>query len=274
VPGAFDVLRVSMLQGRGITEQDRDGSLPVAVVNETLARRYFDGDAIGKRIRMGGRSSEQDWRTIVGVVPDMYLEGLNGNELVAAVYVPFAQSNARFMSVIASSRGGDPMALAQPVREAVLGVDPDLPIYFVQTLKKAIDDNHWFYMVFGVLFMVFGGAALFLAAVGLYGVMSTSVSNRTREMGVRMALGAERSNVLGLIMRQGLLQLGIGLTLGLALAVGVSNLLQMLLFDVNPRDPLTFVGIALVLTGTAAAACFVPARRATRVDPMHALRYD
>jgi putative ABC transport system permease protein len=274
VPGAFDVLRVGMLQGRGITDQDRAGSLPVAVVNETLARRYFDGDAIGKRIRMGGRNSEQDWRTIVGVVPDMYLEGLNGNELIAAVYVPFAQSNARFMSVVARSRRGDPMALAQPVREAVLGIDPDLPIYFVQTLKKAIDDNHWFYMVFGALFMVFGGAALFLAAVGLYGVMSTSVSNRTREMGVRMALGAKRRNVLGLVMRQGLLQLGIGLTLGLALAVGVSNLLQMLLFDVNPRDPLTFVSIGLVLTATAAAACFVPARRATRVDPMHALRYD
>jgi putative ABC transport system permease protein len=166
------------------------------------------------------------------------------------------------------------MTLAQPVRDAVLGVDADLPIYFVQTLRKAIDDQNWFYMIFGSLFMTFGGAALFLAAVGLYGVMATSVSQRTREMGVRMALGAEQKDVLGLVMKQGLLQLAVGLVLGLGLAVGVSNLLQMLLFEVNPRDPLTFVSIGLVLTGAAAAACLVPARRATRVDPMHALRYD
>ncbi|CAN5800576.1 ABC transporter permease [soil metagenome] len=274
-PGVFEALRVNILQGRGIEEQDRMGALPVAVVNESFARRFFeDGDVIGRRIRMGARDSEQEWRTIVGIVPDMYLEGLNGNETTHAVYTPLAQGNARFMSVIALPRGGDPLLLSQPVRDAVLATDSDLPIYFVQTLKKAIDDNHWFYMIFGTLFMVFGGVALFLAAVGLYGVMATSVSQRTREMGVRMALGAEGGDVLRLVMRQGMVQLAIGLVLGLGLAVGVSNLLQMLLFDVNPRDPITFISIGIVLTATATAACLVPALRATRVDPMHALRYD
>jgi ABC-type antimicrobial peptide transport system permease subunit len=160
------------------------------------------------------------------------------------------------------------------VRDAVLAIDGDLPIYFVQTLKQAVDSAHWFYMIFGSLFMVFGGATLFLASVGLYGVMATSVSQRTREMGVRMALGAEARDVLRLVMRQGLIQLAIGLVLGLGLAVGLTGLLQMLLFEVNPRDPMVYSAIGAVLTVTAAIACLIPAARATRVDPMHALKYD
>jgi putative ABC transport system permease protein len=274
-PGALQALNVAVRQGRGFTEQDRHGSLPVALVNETFARRHFDGDdAIGKRVRLGAANSEEEWRTIVGIVPDMYVGGMDGDSEQQAVYTPLAQGGARFMSVVARVRGGDPMLLAQPLRDAVFAVDGDLPIYFVQTLRKAIDDNNWFYMIFGSLFMVFGAVALFLASVGLYGVMSTSVAQRTREMGVRMALGAETRDVLNLIMRQGLLQLVIGLVLGLAMALGVSNLLQMLLFEVNPRDPSIFVAIGAVLSATAAVACLVPAARATRVHPVHALKYD
>jgi ABC-type antimicrobial peptide transport system permease subunit len=204
----------------------------------------------------------------------MYTGGLDADNDQQAIYTPVAQGGARFMTVAARVSGGDPMLLTQGVRDAVLAVDPDLPVYFVQTLQKAINDNNWFYMVFGTLFMVFGGVALFLAAVGLYGVMSTSVRQRTREMGVRMALGARGGDVRRLVMRQGLFQLAIGLVLGLGLAVGVSSLLQMLLFEVNPRDPTIFLGIGAVLTATAVTACLIPAVRATRVDPMHALRYD
>jgi putative ABC transport system permease protein len=274
-PGTLHALGTGVLQGRALDESDRDGALPVAMINQSLARQYFDGsDPIGRRVRIGASASTQEWRTIVGVVPDMYAGGLDGDNIQHAIYTPLAQGGARFMSVIARPRAGDPLALTQTVREAVLAVDPDLPIYFVQTLRKAINDNYWFFMIFGSLFMVFGGAALFLAAVGLYGVMANSVSQRTREMGVRMALGAESGDVLRLVMRQGLIQLAIGLTLGLALALGVSNLLQMILFEVNPRDPIVFVVIGLVLTATAAAACFIPATRATRVDPLHAIRYD
>jgi putative ABC transport system permease protein len=274
-PGTLEALGAGVLQGRAIDVQDRDGALPVAVINEPLARRYFDGaDPIGRRIRLGASASTQEWRTIVGVVPDMHTGGLDGDNIQYTIYTPLAQGGARFMSVIARGRSGDPLTLAQPVREAVLGVDADLPIYFVQTLRKAIDDQYWFFMIFGSLFMVFGAAALFLAAVGLYGVMATSVSQRTREMGVRMALGAEGRDVLRLVMRQGLIQLAIGLVLGLALALGVSNLLQMILFEVNPRDPMVFAAIGAVLTATAVAACLIPATRATRVHPMQALRYD
>jgi putative ABC transport system permease protein len=275
-PGALEVLGANVLQGRAFQEQDRDGALPVAIINETLARRYFEGqDPIGRRVRLGTSASEQEWRSIVGIVPDMYLGGLGGDDSIHhGIYVPLAQGGARFMSVVARTRGGEPMALAQHVREAVLTVDNDLPIYFVQMLRKAINDNYWFFMIFGSLFMVFGAAALFLASVGLYGVMATSVSQRTREMGVRMALGAETADVLRLVMKQGLVQLAIGLTLGLALALGVSSLLQMILFEVNPRDPMVFIAIGAVLSLTAAAACFIPASRATRVDPLHALRYD
>ncbi|HEX6306857.1 MAG TPA: ABC transporter permease [Longimicrobiales bacterium] len=274
-PGVFEALGVSVVQGRTFTEQDRQGAQPVAIVNEEFVRRFFPGaDPLGRRIRFGTRDSQEEWRTIIGVVPDLYAGGLDDSEEQQAVYTPIAQGGARFMSVAARVRGGDPMVLTQSVRAAVLGVDPDLPIYFVETLEKAINDNNWFYMVFGSIFMVFGAAALFLAAVGLYGVMSTSVRQRTREMGVRMALGAQRGDVRRLVMRQGLIQLAIGLVLGLGLALLVSNLLQMLLFEVNPRDPAIFLSIGVVLTATAATACLVPALRATRVDPMHALRYD
>jgi putative ABC transport system permease protein len=273
--GTLEALGAHVLQGRAISDADRDGTLPVALINETLARQYFDGgDAVGRRVRLGASQSTQEWRTIVGVVPDMYAGGLDGDNIQHAIYTPLQQGGARFMSVIARPRAGEPLSLSQPVREAVLAVDPDLPIYFVQTLRTAINDNYWFFMIFGSLFMVFGGAALFLAAVGLYGVMSNSVRQRTREMGVRMALGAQGGDVLRLVMRQGLVQLGIGLTLGLALALGVSNLLQMILFEVNPRDPAVFIAIGFVLTATAAAACLVPAARATRVDPLQAIRYD
>jgi putative ABC transport system permease protein len=273
--GAFEALSLDVSRGRAFSDQDRTASLPVAIVSESFAARFFTIDeAIGKRIRLGGRDSDQEWRTIVGVVPDTYIAGLNGNDSAETVYTPLAQGSARFMSVIARPRGGDPLLLTQPVRETVLALDPDLPIYFVQTLRKAIDDNLWFYTIFGALFMVFGFVALFLASVGLYGVMATSVGQRTREMGVRMALGAEANDVLRLVMRQGLWQLGIGLVLGLGLAVAVSSLLQMLLFDVNPRDPAIFAAIATVLSITALVACAVPALRATRVDPVRALQYD
>lgn len=274
-PGAFDALGVQLRQGRAFTEQDRDGALPVVIVNDEFVRRFFpDTDPIGRRIRVGGAESTEPWRTVVGVVPDLYAAGLEGDNDQQAIYTPLAQGGARFMSVAAHARAGDPLLLAQGVRDAVLALDADLPIYWVETLQKAIDDNNWFYMVFGTLFMVFGGVALFLASVGLYGVMSTSVRQRTREMGVRMALGARAGDVRGLVMRQGVIQLAIGLALGLTLALLLSSQLQMLMFELDPRDPVIFLGISAVLSATALTACLIPAIRATRVDPMHALRYD
>jgi putative ABC transport system permease protein len=273
-PGFFELFGRTPRAGRDFGAQDLAGSMPVAIVNEAFVARYFpDGDALGRQIRFGGPETQQPWRAIVGIVPDMHLTGIE-NEDPEGVYIPATQSPRRFMSIAALGRGGDPLGLTVPVRDAVAAVDPDIPLYFVNTLSGRIREQTWFYTVFGSIFMVMGFVALFLAAIGLYGVMSFSVSRRTREMGVRMALGASGRDVLGLILRQGVLQLAIGLTIGVALAAGVSQLLSIVLFGVEPRDPVIFALIVAVLSAVGVIASFVPARRATRVDPMVALRYE
>ncbi|MBI3982464.1 MAG: ABC transporter permease, partial [Gemmatimonadetes bacterium] len=272
-PGYFDAFGVGVLQGRGFTGQDRQDALPVALVNQSFATKYFPHESpLGRRIREGTAASTEPWRTIVGVVPDTYLDGVE-NEEPAGIYIPLAQTDRRFMSLILRT-SGDPMATAPAVRDAVIAVDPDLPIYFVRTVDQAVRENTWFYRVFGGLFMVFGAAALFLGGVGLYGVMSFSVSRRTQELGIRMALGAQGRDVLRLILSQGMGQLGFGLGLGLLVAGLLSQGLKIILFEVRPLDPLTFAVVATTLFLIGVAACYVPARRATRVDPVFALRYE
>lgn len=209
---------------------------------------------------------------MVGVAPDLYMDGPE-NEHPAGYYVPVAQGGARFMS-IAVRATGDPLAFTSVVREQVAAVDPDLPIYFVRTLQDSLFQGAWPFRVFGALFMAFGFAAPFLATVGLYGVMAFSVRQRTQEIGVRMALGAAGSAVLGMFMRQGLRQIGFGLVLGLGLGAGLSRLMRTMLFRVQPWDPVVFSAIAVVLATSALIACFIPARRAMRVDPLVALRYE
>ena len=271
-PNYFETFGVRMLEGRAFTEQDRMNSLPVAIVNQSFAEHFFEGESpIGRRIRFG-REPDAPWVTVVGLVPDRSEPGLD-DEVHQAVYTPFAQEPPQFFSIAARTRG-EPLGVTQKVRSAVTGIDGDLPIYFVRTLDDAIAQSTWFYSVFGALFMIFGAAALFLAGVGLYGVMATSVAQRTREMGVRMALGAQARDVLALIFRQGMLQIVIGIVLGLGLAVALSNLLTIVLYNVDPRDPLVFASIIAFLVSAASLACFVPARWATRVDPNVALRTE
>jgi putative ABC transport system permease protein len=187
--------------------------------------------------------------------------------------VPFGQSPRRYMSVVVRTRG-EPGAMTGPVRDLVASLDPDLPIYFVQTLQERIDEETWFYRVFGTIFMIMGIVALVLAAVGLYGVMAFNVSRRTREMGVRMALVAQPQNVIRLVLRQGLVQLAMGLVIGTAGAYFLAGLLKILLFEVAPTDPVVFGGTLAMLVLAGIAATLIPARRATRVDPMVALRYE
>jgi putative ABC transport system permease protein len=272
-PTFFETVGVGILQGRGFGLEDREGSLPVAVVNQSFVQQHFSaGDPIGRRIRLGPGDTENPWLTIVGVVADMHMSGPQDEE-PAGLYRPLAQESPRFMSVLARSTG-DPNLLAPRVREAVALVDQDIPIYWTMPLAEAIERDTWFFRIFGSIFMILGAVALFLAAIGLYGVMAFSVSRRTREMGVRMALGANAPAVMRLIMRQGFFQLAIGVPIGVLAAVGVSRLLSMLLFGVSPRDPIIFLGTVLVLTATGLLASWFPARRATRVDPLVALRYD
>jgi len=271
-PGYFRTFRVG-LDGRDFSSADTRASEPVAIVSHTFATKYFGTRSpVGRRFRMGDGKSTEPWRTIVGVVPDMWNDGLE-NKKPETVYLPFPQSPQRYMSVTIRT-GSAPGAMTTPVRDLVTGLDPDLPIYFVKTLQERIDEESWFYRVFGALFMIMGAVALVLAAVGLYGVMAFNVARRTREMGVRMALGARPADVVRLIMRAGMIQLAIGLVLGLGLAYLLGRLLTLILFQVNALDPLTYAATIAVLVVSTVAACLVPAVRATRVDPNTALRYE
>ena len=274
-PGYFDAVGVDLVEGRDFNALDTDQSESVAIVNASFARAHYPGESpIGRRFRAGRSENGGPWRTIVGVAPDLYMQGMgNPDGDPEGYYEPIAQSDAQFMSVIA--RGpSDPMTLSEPVRRAVIAVNSDTPVYYSSTLTERIAEDTWFYNVFGSLFVVFGLAALFLASVGLYGVMSFSVARRTSEVGIRMALGASRGQVLSLILRQGGEQLALGLALGLGLAVVMSRALRIALFEVNPSDPVVFVSIVTLLAATGLAATWVPARRATRADPANALRYE
>jgi ABC-type antimicrobial peptide transport system permease subunit len=191
----------------------------------------------------------------------------------AAMFLPLAQWRSTFVYISART-AGPPLAITQGVRDAVASLNPDIPLYWVRSLDVAIDQALWFVRVFGTMFLIFGFVALFLASIGLYAVMSFSVSRRTREVGIRMALGAQARDVVRMIFGQGLLQLGVGMTVGLALALGISRLMSVILFQVQPRDPVIFGGVAAVLAAVGLLACFVPASRATRVDPLVALRSD
>ena len=269
----FETFGIPVRQGRGFAPHDRHGNLPVVIVNQHFVRQFYNGESpLGRRIRIGDSRTEEPWLTIVGVVPDQFT-GDTEEPRGPMVYQPLAQHHRNFLS-IAVAATGSPMALTPAVRAAVSSLDADIPIYWVYSMKEALARPTWFIRVFGTMFMIFGFMALFLAAVGLYAVMSFSVSRRTRELGIRMALGAQGGDVVRMIFRQGLLQIAIGMVLGLAMAAGVSQLLSEILFDVQPRDPLIFGSVALVLTVTGVLACLVPAKRATRVDPLLALRTE
>jgi ABC-type antimicrobial peptide transport system permease subunit len=166
------------------------------------------------------------------------------------------------------------MAVTQLVRETVAKQNPDIPLYQVYSMDEALSRPLWYIRVFGTMFMIFGGIALFLAAIGLYAVMSFSVARRTKEVGIRMALGAQAGQVIGMMFRQGVWQLGLGITFGLLLAAAVGQTISAILFEVQPRDPQVFGGVVVVLFITGMLACLVPARRATRVDPLTALRSE
>lgn len=272
----FETFGMNVRRGRKFTDADAAEALPVAIVNQRFAEKYFpDGDPIGRRIREGQSQSEAPWRTIVGVAPNLRMEGFDsppGDS--AGFYTPIRQADVSFMSIALSVTGGNPLGVTSEVREAVRAVDADLPIYFVRDMPEVLHQETWFYNVLGSLFIVFGAAALFLASVGLYGVLAFSVNRRIPELGIRMALGATGPAVRRLILREGGIQLAIGIALGLGVAFAAADMLQFIMYDVQPRDPLVYATITLVIVAVGVAASLVPARRATRVDPMVALRYE
>ncbi len=272
-PGLLETFAIPILQGRGIAATDRAESDPVVVVNRAFADRFFPkASAIGRRIRQGGRDSKMPWMTIVGVVPTTF-SGDPEQPLEPAYFAPMSQHYASFVS-IAVETAGEPMALTPAVRNAVQSLNPDIPLYWVYSMDEALARPTWYIRVFGTMFMILGLIALFIAAVGLYAVMAFSVSRRTREVGIRMALGAGAADVIGLVFRQGAWQMGLGMLFGLAFAASVAQLMSIILFEVKPRDPAIFGGVVGVLVLSGLVACLIPARRATRVDPLLALRSE
>ncbi len=275
-PGYFATFQAPVLEGRPFEFADTQDNLPVALVNRSFVREYFeDGVGIGKRFRIHQGDDVYDWMTVVGVVPDMKMEGIGNNDQSPAGYYvavdQFAEILGNTVSVGART-SGDPGAMAARVRETLAALDPNLPVYDAMSMQAVIDDATWFYRVFGTLFMAFGFTALFLAAVGLYGVMSFSVSQRRREMGIRMALGAKEDRLILLAMRRGMRQLAIGIVIGIALAALATKPLQIILYEVDARDPVIFGGVVLSLALVGAVASYIPARRVSRIHPAEALQ--
>ena len=277
-PDYFATFGAKLLQGRdfGSLDLTEEGE-KVAIVSQSFAERRFPGgEALGRRVRLGISNSERPWRTIVGVVPDMHVGGgvggIGDDRLSPErLFLPLGTLGASFMS-FALRTEGPPEALASRVRALVAELDPNLPVYELYALDRAISDATWAFDLFGALFSIFGVAALFLAAVGLYGVMAFSVAQRRQEMGIRMALGAERGSIMKLVLVKGGLQLALGITIGLVLGAGMAGPMQFILYGVEVGDPVVYGSIALTLAAAGFVACLVPARAATRTDPIVAMR--
>ena len=271
-PGFFGAMRIRVLGGRVFDDRDALGAPRTVIVNRTLAEREWPGEsALGKRMRFG---SAQDSLvlTVVGVVDDVVQEQVTeGRE--GQVYIPFDQSGWRTQSIVVRS-AGEPTALSSAVRDAIHELDKDLPIARIKSYPQVVREEMFEPRVYGLMFGIFAVAALVLASIGLYGVMAYSVAQRTHEIGVRMALGARPGDVQRLIVRRGVLLTVVGLVIGLPAAFALSQLLRSSLYGVTPGDPATFVGIPLLLTAVALLASYVPARRATKVDPVVALRNE
>jgi predicted permease len=269
----FRALGIQLRSGRGFKDDDREDTQPVVVVNETMQRRYWpDGEAVGKRIKWGGWGDL--WLTIVGVVTDVKVSTLEA-ETRAAIYMPiFQMPRARSNVIYVVRSSSDAAGVIAMIRREIRAVDSELPVYDIRTMNQVVADSVSERRFTMLLLVSFAVAALLLAAIGLYGVMSYAVTERTREIGIRMALGAERHDVLMLVVGRGMALAILGVALGLGAALALTRVMKTLLFEIGATDPLTFIGGAVLMTGTAFLACWIPARRATRMDPMIVLRYE
>jgi putative ABC transport system permease protein len=261
---------IPLVQGRDFAASDTKGAPGVVVINEEFARRYFPGGSpLGKRIRT---DSEGPYLEVVGVAKNAKYRGLI-EEPLPFFYTPLAQTRMSPMTLLVRT-DGDPLAALPAVREELKGLNKNLTLYQINTLSAHLAEALSNERMLAVLLGVFGVAALLLAAVGLYGVMSYAVARRTHEIGVRIALGAQTGDIMKLVLWQGMMLLIVGAIVGLAASFALTRLMSSLLYGVSATDPLTFAGITLLLASVALLACYLPARRATKVDPMVALRYE
>jgi putative ABC transport system permease protein len=270
--GFLSTMGIPLLQGRNLSVQDSDRSLPIVLISQTTARRYFPGqDAIDRRIALG---DQPIWRTIVGVTGDVKHLGLN-KDPEPEIYLPLAQFPNPFPQIwLVVQTSADPALLASAVRHEIGSLDHNLAVAEVETIDQLLDESTSSQRFNAVLIGAFSGVAFLLAIAGLYSVMAYLVTQRTQEIGIRMALGAQPRDISWLVLREGMLLALVGLAIGLVAALGLTRILSTLLFGVSPTDLPTFVAVSLVLATVALLACYIPARRATKVDPMVALRYE
>ena len=272
-PGYFQTMSIPVLKGRTFTAQDRENTTNVIVVNEALASRLWPNqDAIGKRLGFEDDPGKQVWREIVGVVGNVKHKALE-TDVMPEAYFPYQQSPGNFMNLVVHTTA-DPLSMVPAIRSQISGIDKDQPVSDIMTMEqrlaKSVASSRFVMLLLGS----FSVLALGLAAIGIYGVMAYLVTQRTQEIGVRMALGAQKHDVLGLVVGKGMALAIIGAVIGLGASLALTRLMRSLLFEVTPTDWLTFAIASTVLLTVALLACYIPARRATKVDPLTALRYE
>jgi putative ABC transport system permease protein len=272
-PGYFETMKVPVLRGREFQAGDTADSTPVVIINDTMARQFWPGeDPVGRRITYGQADGNSTWLTIVGVVGDTRRVGYEA-PIRPETYLPLTQSPSRSMMLVVRA-AGDPAGLVTSVRGAVRALDPNQPIYGVATTEELVRELTAERRLNTLLFALFAVVAAVLAAAGIYGVIAYSVEQRTRELGVRLALGALPREIFGLVVREGMAMAAVGIVGGVLAAIGATQVMRTLLYDTSATDPWTYGVMAVGALVIALCACLIPARRAMRVDPLVALRAD
>jgi predicted permease len=270
-PEYFSVLRIPLRQGRVFTDQDAQGTEPVAIIDDVLARQYWPNEnPLGKHMRQG---QQGPWRTVVGLVGHVKHFDLAADDVKGKYYFPAFQRPIPFATFLVRTPS-DPARLSSAIRQAVQAVDPALPVSQMRSMEERVAESLASRRFIVTLLGAFSGIALLMAVLGLYGVISYSVAQRTQELGIRMALGAQRGEVLTMVIGQGVRLAGLGAIVGLGASAAIGSALRSQLFRVSPFDPLTLGATAAVLLGAALLASYIPARRATLVDPVEALRHE
>ncbi len=273
-PDYFRVLRALPRRGRTFTDSDGAGGVPAVIVNDSFAAKFWPGeDALGKHLRLVKEHSAQRWLTVIGVAPDILQNSRQPLQHDPLIYLPYGEEMPREMLIVSRTHV-PPATLAGAFRRAVQSTDENLPVYDVRTLENHLAQNRLPVSLLGGMFSVLAGIALVLASVGIYAVIAHSVSQRTKEIGVRRAMGGTDRDILGLVLSQGMRPLALGVAIGLPAAFGITHILRMALVGVSPGDPVTFLAVVVVLVLAGVLGCAIPARRAIRVDPVVALRCE